>query len=231
MQKILLLTLFLLLGIACSSPVDAYTVRIFDKAGVPVKNTVIALKPLIPSDTYHGLVVRNSEIKQVDFMFEPRVSIAQKGASVRFPNFDNTHHHVYSFSEAKKFSLPLYKNSSPMVVFEKEGVVSLACNIHDWMLAYLVVVDTPYFGVTNEGGYVDILDVPEGDYMVSYWHPGLDPSDGLQNLGGVGVKGGGHAVFKLDLNHQIQWPQKPRDYMNSGASRGSFGVERRNYHH
>lgn len=195
MQKILLLTLFLFLSVAYSSQVSAYTIGIFDKQGIPVKNTVIALKPLIPTDARREFSAGNFQIKQVDFMFEPKVSIAQKGAKVSFPNFDNAHHHVYSFSEAKKFSLPLYKDDSPEVVFEKEGVVSLGCNIHDWMLAYLVVVDTPYFGVTDEQGYADISEIPDGDYMVSYWHPDIDPSEGLQNLGGVGVKVGGNAVF------------------------------------
>lgn len=75
------------------------------------------------------------------------------GTRVTFPNRDNIRHHVYSFSSAKKFELPLYIGTpAAPVVFDKPGVVALGCNIHDWMLAYIYVLTTPHFAKTAADG-------------------------------------------------------------------------------
>ncbi|HET8819084.1 MAG TPA: methylamine utilization protein, partial [Xanthomonadaceae bacterium] len=73
-------------------------------------------------------------IDQRNATFVPGVIGIQAGTRVTFPNSDNTLHHVYSFSPAKTFQLPLYsgKRADP-VLFDKPGVVTLGCNIHDWM--------------------------------------------------------------------------------------------------
>ncbi len=71
-------------------------------------------------------------------------------------------HHVYSFSEAKTFELALYKgNAHPPLVFDRPGVVVLGCNIHDSMLGYILVVDTPHFASTDAAGALS-LDEPAG---------------------------------------------------------------------
>jgi hypothetical protein len=91
---------------------------------------------------------------------------------VKFPNSDSVSHHVYSFSPTKPFELGLYKgNVYPPVVFDKPGIVVVGCNIHDSMLGYIRVVDTPYFAVTNEQGVALIDGVPSGDYAVEVWTP------------------------------------------------------------
>jgi hypothetical protein len=69
------------------------------------------------------------------------------------PNSDNIRHHVYSFSPAKKFELPLYSGvPAEPVVFDKVGFVTLGCNIHDWMIAFVAVLPTPYFQATGKDG-------------------------------------------------------------------------------
>jgi hypothetical protein len=79
-------------------------------------------------------------------------------------------HHVYSFSKTKTFELPLYKGDVyPPEVFDQPGIVVLGCNIHDGMLGYVVVVDTPHFGVTNEQGVALIDGVPNGEYVMHAW--------------------------------------------------------------
>ena len=102
----------------------------------------------------------------------PYVKPVRVGTLVRFPNKDNISHHVYSFSPAKRFELPLYRGSvaSP-VVFEKAGVVKLGCNIHDWMLGYIYVTDASFFGKSAAQGSVTIAEMPAGTYRVRVWHP------------------------------------------------------------
>lgn len=114
-----------------------------------------------------------STVDQRDTQFVPRVSVVTVGTPVSFPNSDNVRHQVYSFSPAKRFELPLYagKPAAP-VVFGTPGVVELGCNIHDWMLAYVVVVDTPYHAITDARGQGRI-EAPAGTYTLRVWHPGL----------------------------------------------------------
>ncbi len=102
--------------------------------------------------------------------FVPHILTVTVGSRVRFPNSDNFRHQVYSFSPSKRFELPLYSGrQAPPVLFETAGVVELGCNIHDWMLGYVVVLDTPYFARTGVDGSV-ALQVPPGDYQLQVWH-------------------------------------------------------------
>ena len=99
--------------------------------------------------------------------FVPHVLVVRTGTAVTFPNSDNVSHHVYSFSPTKPFELGLYKgNVYPPVVFDKPGIVVVGCNIHDSMLGYIRVVDTPHFAVTNEQGVALLDGMPNGDYAV-----------------------------------------------------------------
>ena len=138
--------------------------------GVPATDAVVSLhSPAAASAIRPG----RGTIDQRNTQFVPRVSVVTVGTPVSFPNSDNVRHQVYSFSTAKRFELPLYsgKPAAP-VVFDTPGVVELGCNIHDWMLAYVVVVDTPYFAMANAEGRVNI-DAPAGRYTLRVWHPGL----------------------------------------------------------
>jgi hypothetical protein len=95
------------------------------------------------------------------------------GTTVEFPNHDNCGHQVYSLSPAKKFALPLYKpGNSGTVVFNRPGIVALGCNIHDWMLAYIVVLETPWFAKTGMDGGA-MLNAPPGRYRAEVWHARL----------------------------------------------------------
>src|ERR1700722_4558427 len=134
-------------------------------------------------------------VDQVDKQFVPYVKAVFMGSKVRFPNSDHIRHQVYSFSPAKKFELPLYAGTdAPPVVFDKPGVVVLGCNIHDWMVGYIYVSETPFFAKTEAAGTAIIDDMPPGDYTVRLWHPSMEygeettarrvtlTADGLTNL-------------------------------------------------
>lgn len=134
-------------------------VMVYPKAGVPKR-------PIRFSWPY--LMV------QKNMRFDPFVLIVPVGAEVAFPNRDNTRHHVYSFSPAKKFQLKLYGNDETRVVtFDKAGVVAIGCNIHDNMTAFIRVVDTPWAAKTGADGSAVIKDAPDGAVTVAVWHPHL----------------------------------------------------------
>jgi hypothetical protein len=117
-------------------------------------------------------------VDQVDYEFVPYVKPVIVGSSVSFPNKDNVRHQVYSFSPAKKFELPLYAGTpAAAVVFDKTGVVVLGCNIHDWMIGFIYVADTPYFGKSGGDGIVRLANLPAGEYEVRVWHPRLADSE------------------------------------------------------
>ena len=111
-------------------------------------------------------------IAQRNKTYQPYVSVFQKGTLVRFINYDRVKHHVYSFSKAKKFELPLYSGVPPKSVhLNRAGVITLGCNIHDWMLAYVFVAETPFFVTTNAQGKALLKNLPQGDYQLTLWHP------------------------------------------------------------
>ncbi len=113
-----------------------------------------------------------AEIGQRDREFEPMVTVVSTGARVLFPNRDKVKHHVYSFSAAKTFAIQLYSGTpAEPIVFDKAGVVVIGCNIHDWMLAYVAVVDSPWFAKSAADGRTEIANVPAGRYTVHVWHP------------------------------------------------------------
>lgn len=115
-------------------------------------------------------------IDQIDNQFVPSLIAVTVGTPIRFPNSDNVRHHVYSFSPAKRFELPLYSGlpASP-VLFDAAGVVVLGCNIHDAMLAHVVVLDTPYRGITGASGMATV-SAPPGEYRIQLWHRRLPPN-------------------------------------------------------
>lgn len=135
---------------------------------------------------------------QRDTRFVPHVLVVQKSSLVIFPNSDVVAHHVYSFSKPNNFVLPLYKGVTPEPVkFEHDGIVTVGCNIHDHMLAYIVVVDTDLFGVTDSNGTVaiDVEDSPSG-YDVSIWSARIrDSKDPITQH--VETEAGGSVTFSL----------------------------------
>ena len=144
-------------------------VTVVTAAGAPVADVAVVAEPLNGQAPHKRTHAR---IEQRDREFEPYLTIVQKDTAVEFPNRDKIKHHVYSFSPAKMFELKLYsgKPAAP-VLFDKTGAVALGCNIHDWMEAHVLVVDTPWFGKTGDDGAVALRDLPAGQYRLRVWHP------------------------------------------------------------
>src|SRR5436309_7367480 len=160
----------------CAAPL---AVRVVDSAGHAVPNAVVTLYPAGPSaraPRSGGRFV----VAQKNLQFHPFLTIIPVGADVSFPNFDNTKHHVYSFSSAKRFELKLFaKDQSRTVHFDRPGVVALGCNIHDAMSAYIVVTDSAWTARTNAQGIAAFGNAPNAPGHVTVWHPWLRAPGGL----------------------------------------------------
>jgi plastocyanin len=144
-------------------------VQVSDPAGAPIADAVISATPT--SGKLPGRTPQSAIIDQIPRRFVPLVSVIQTGTSVTFPNKDNIEHDVYSFSPAKTFELNLYSGiAAHPVVFDKPGLVVLGCNIHDQMIAYVAVVDTPYFAKSDAAGHARLDGLPADNYDVIAWH-------------------------------------------------------------
>ena len=154
---------------ARAADLDA-TVR--NERGEPVVEAVVVAVPDVaaPKPSRPKL----EQVEQIDQEFVPRVKPVLVGSAVSFPNRDSVRHHVYSFSPAKRFDLPLYVGTpANPVVFDTTGVVTIGCNIHDWMVGYIYVAESPYYATTDAKGRARLSGLPPGGYTVRVWHPQL----------------------------------------------------------
>jgi plastocyanin len=146
--------------------------------GRPLADAVVVAVPLqgIPPP---GQPAAREVVDQIGQEFVPYVKPILVGSAVSFPNKDNIRHQVYSFSPAKRFELPLYAGTpAKSILFDKPGVVVLGCNIHDWMIGYIYVSESPYFAKTGANGKAELADLPGFSYQVRVWHPRLQGSEG-----------------------------------------------------
>lgn len=196
--------LALVLAWTCAAGAAGLTATVRTAAGSPVADAALVLEPA--SGTAPQLR-GHATIEQRDREFVPYLTIAQKGTAIDFPNRDSFKHHVYSFSPAKVFEIKLYagKPVNP-VVFDKTGVVALGCNIHDWMEAYVLVVDTPWFAKTGADGMARIEAVPAGAYRLRLWHP--RQKDAAADIGVELGAAPRHLDLTLDVTPRVI-PPKP----------------------
>jgi len=151
---------------AASLPVQAVNPR-----GQPLANAVVYAVP-VNGKAPAVESGKKAIIDQIDREFVPLVSVIQTGTAVSFPNKDDVEHAVYSFSPPKRFEIKLYSGvPARPVVFDKPGMVTLGCNIHDSMVAYVMIVDTPWFAKTDKSGRATIENLPAGSYRIVAWHP------------------------------------------------------------
>jgi len=159
---------FLTLCVAAPSALAATVgVTIKDAQGAALEDAVVWVIPKAPAT----LPPKGATVEQRDKTFIPLVSVIQTGTLVAFPNRDEIRHHIYSFSPPKVFDIKLYAGTpvSP-TLFDKPGEVVLGCNIHDHMIAYIYVVDSPWFAKANKEGFARIENVPAGDYDLHVRH-------------------------------------------------------------
>ena len=164
---VLLLTI---LSLPTPASAAEITGRVVGPNGEGIAQAVVFVQAL-PAGTPLPPDKRPAIMDQINKTFVPAVLPIVVGTEVRFPNHDQIHHHVYSFSRTKSFELPLYKGEeAPPVLFDKVGAVKIGCNIHDWMAGVILVLPTPYFAETDETGQFVLRDLPPGTYPLACWH-------------------------------------------------------------
>jgi len=159
---------------AGDSSAAEFSATLVDAAGKAVPDAVLSLAPLDAPAPAFSAPAAPVEIAQSGQQYRPFVTPVRAGTRVEFPNKDDIQHHLYSVSKPKPFEKPLYESgASETVVFDKPGVVTLGCNIHDWMVAYVVVLDTPWFAKSDAAGRASVAGLPAGRYRLELWHPRL----------------------------------------------------------
>ena len=161
-----------LLWLTGAASAGSLRVQVLDSAGKPLEGAVVSLV----SDAARRAVrpLPEQEISQENKQFVPAVRVVTVGTLVRFPNRDSVRHHVYSFSPAKKFEIKLYAGTpAAPVLFDQPGVAVLGCNIHDQMVGWVVVLDTPYFAQTDAQGQALLEGMPAGAHQLRAWHARL----------------------------------------------------------
>ena len=167
---LLVIALLLFLCVCRAGEGSEITGRVLGRDGVGIARAVVFVTTL-PAALTPSQDVRIAEMDQIHREFVPPLLPVAVGTEVRFPNHDQIHHHVYSFSRTKNFELPLYKSEdAPPVLFDKPGVVKIGCNIHDWMSAIIFVSPTPYFALSDESGAFILSHLPPGVYTLAAWH-------------------------------------------------------------
>ncbi len=139
--------------------------------GAPVAGVALVLEPIAAQTPRHREKL-SARMEQRERHFVPELLVVETGTQVDFPNNDSVSHQVYSFSPARHFQLSLYRGSvHPPIVFDTAGLVVLGCNIHDEMVGYILVTDSPYHAQTDAHGSARIAGVPAGRYRVRVWAP------------------------------------------------------------
>jgi plastocyanin len=149
-------------------------------AGVDVRGTALAAGKPVPDaviwiDAPAGAGTRPDKVvlDQRNLNFYPRVLAVQVGTRVEFPNHDRVFHNVFSFRDGQRFDLGLYPVGAVKTIpFDQTGLSRVFCNIHPGMAAYIMVVDTPVFAVSDRSGRFTLANAPAGTFTYHAWRPG-----------------------------------------------------------
>jgi len=183
--------------------------NLHDAHGRPVEDAVVLAVPrnrqLLERVPPPGRIV----IEQIDKEFVPYVKPVQAGSQVHFPNRDTVLHHVYSFSPAKRFELPLYAGAEAAPIrFDQPGPVVIGCNIHDWMIGHVYITDTPFFAKTGADGKAVIENLPTGDYVVRVWHPQMIVAEAATERPVAAGASPAGVEWRLDLKPPFRIPRQ-----------------------
>ena len=154
-----------------SAPVIAKRYEIVTRGGVLSTQpplAVVYLTGSFPKPTSPP----TKQVVQKDLTFVPSLLPVQVGTRVEFPSLDDTYHNIFSFSPAKRFDLGRYRPDErpiPSQVFDTPGLVTLRCDIHEHMRALILVLDTPYFVMTDTDGRFRLRGLPSGHYTLKAW--------------------------------------------------------------
>jgi plastocyanin len=176
------------------APVASERYEIVSKAGVLATEPPRAVVYL-EGDFPKPKAFPTKQVAQKNFAFLPALLAIEAGTKVEFPNLDDTYHNIFSYSPAKRFDLGRYppgENPPPFQIFDKTGLVTLRCDIHEHMRGLILVLATPYFAITDPDGRYRLTSLPAGHFTVKAW---VDSKTTRERP--VDLKSG--AVLRVDL--------------------------------
>ena len=219
LKNIIVVTKVSLLCLSMDISAEILEITLTDQSGNPVTDGVVSAYLQSQTNTATTESGKTVIIDQIDKEFINHVTPVQVGTMISFPNHDQIRHHVYSFSSAKNFEIPLYKGVPvEPIAFEQAGVVVLGCNIHDQMSAYIVVVNSPFFAKTDEQGHAS-LSLPAGGYELRYWHRDAD-EDRKNSKQAIKVAVGQTVTINHQLAIESSWTSRPAPF--SLRNRGRY---------
>jgi plastocyanin len=154
-----------------SAPVQAKRYQIITKGGVLSTQPPLAVVYLEGSFPQPASLP-TKQVTQKDLTFIPSLLPVRVGTTVEFPNLDDTYHNIFSYSPAKRFDLGRYRPDErpiPTQVFDRPGLVILRCDIHEHMRGLILVLNTPYFVMTDTSGHFRLEGLPAGHYTLKAW--------------------------------------------------------------
>jgi len=173
---------------------------------------VVWLDPVDKSSELHPATPGHFTLLQKNRTFSPHLLVVPAGSVVSFPNADPFFHNVFSFFNGKRFDLGLYEaGTSKEVVFSREGVSYIFCNIHPGMSAVVVALATPLYGTADALEKVNIHDVPPGDYSLHVWVEGFMQPALDRMTRRVEVRSTGTNTLVLDATGA---PRQPAQHLN-----------------
>lgn len=209
--------------LCCGAPQAAsLTVELRDNNGKPLSEAVVWIEPAAgdlaaPQDRLPA--ERPLVMDQQKRLFIPYILPVQRGTRVIFPNSDPINHHVYSFSPAKRFELRLHHqgDSAQEVTFDKPGLVTLGCNIHDWMLGFILVLDSPWFAQTDAEGRARLDYQPAAGQRVQVWHPRI--GDAPESLVRPVEQPG---TLRIQLSERLKRDPRPKPPIDRPRGKGGY---------
>ena len=214
------LVAFMLCGVAQAA---SLSVELLDNKGKPLSEAVVWLEPAAgdpgPGDPAAGPADQPLVMDQKKRLFAPYILPVQRGTRVIFPNSDPINHHVYSFSPAKRFELRLHHqgDSAQEVRFDQAGLVTLGCNIHDWMLGFILVLDSPWFAQTDGKGRALLDYQPAAGQRVHVWHPriGDTPESLVRPVAEPGT-------LRIQLSEGLKRDPRPKPPIDRPRGKGGY---------
>jgi plastocyanin len=135
-----------------------------------LKNVLVSIEGLGAMD---GSSLPPARLDQVDCRYVPHVLGLCAGQTLRVTSSDPTLHNVQfagTLNRAQNFGMTHAGATRDVTTLTRPEVVPVRCDVHPWMLAYVVVTENPFFAVTGDGGTFEIKDLPPGDYKLVAWH-------------------------------------------------------------
>jgi len=113
-------------------------------------------------------------LDQKQCVFTPRVILVPVGGTVEFLNSDRLLHNLHSASKSNPtFNRTQPKGRAIPITFAKPEIVRIACDLHGWMRAWVVVTEHPFYAVTGAAGEFALNNVPPGKYTLTVWQETL----------------------------------------------------------